>query len=172
MEERSQHPQVLVVLLSVPFSMPPMNSSMPHDRIHPVRQLSKPAGFLFRNAFVVFFGILLLRTSPLDVIPILLEAPSRLSPRTPVAPVPVVEQALVGDIVLRYHYPEYTGLSVLEVANSRWHHMVQWAPKSIFGLELRRYSKKPNLNSVVNLPYRLRWKVDEIFRVNSSLSNL
>lgn len=71
-------------------------------------------------ALVLFTSLaqLLLPVGPLEALAAVRGDPSVLTPDQVPAPTEATDRAVVGDVVLRYVFPDYTGIDPIEVANS------------------------------------------------------
>jgi len=90
---------------------------LPPEAVHPTRQLHRPGGASAVAILLALIVSLLAPRGPLDALSLILgRAPT--APPAAASTLTSDTPALVGDIVLRYVFPEYTGLAPVEIANS------------------------------------------------------
>jgi len=91
--------------------------AVPADRVHPLRPVQRALLGATVGALVLALSSLVLPVGPLDAVVALATgqvAAARLASAVDAG----TEQALVGDITLRYVFPDYTGIEAVEVPNS------------------------------------------------------
>lgn len=86
--------------------------------VYPTRALGPAGGFLSGAFLATLIAALLLPVGPGEAMAALWSGSSATVRMATAEPVAADERALVGDIVLRYVFPDYTGLSPLEIPNS------------------------------------------------------
>jgi len=87
-------------------------------RIHPARAVAFAGSAVFAGLVLSLLAGLVLPVGPIDALRVALGANAAESRLAADGATLREEQALVGDIVLRYVYPAYTGLDPVEVPNS------------------------------------------------------
>lgn len=87
-------------------------------QVHPTRQLRRPGGLALVAALAALLASVALPIGPGAALAALWTGNTATARLESAEPAPADERALVGDIVLRYVFPDYTGQAPLEIPNS------------------------------------------------------
>lgn len=110
--------QSVGLLALVADAAAPVALGVPPEAAYPARAVRGPVGIAAGMLAAVWVAQLLLPVGPFDLLAIAGGASVASARLDGAAPDAAPEDALVGDIVLRYVFPDYTGIPPVEVPNS------------------------------------------------------